>query len=147
MANLEQESENYVWTAVDKSVINEIVDSLLLDPSLKKSYDVTHDVTARKTVNVSTIDAPGGVKPCHALSAAVLGGNRSRIKTEDQGVTPRNSGSRGDDVADADDDVKLVDVTRRFDVTEMGFKWKSKLLWRMNRDRASRAYASKLCMT
>lgn len=125
VSNSEQEPENYVWTAVDKSVINGIVDSLLLlDPSVKKSC-VTHDV-----------------KPCHALSS-VLGSSKSRrVKTEDvvsdDAVTPPRKVNN--------DDVNLHDVTR-FDVTEMGFKWKSKLLWRMNRDGASRSYPSKLCMT
>lgn len=125
---------NNKWTPVDKTVINNILDDIL-------SSDDSHSSSQTRNNNDVDIGSDDVNKTANGflLQNDVKVEDESDVTTDD--VTNANPGNDG-----VIANVKLVDV-RRFDVSQMSFKWKSQLLWRMRHDKVSQAPLASLCLT
>lgn len=138
--NTTLKAPNSKWTPVDKTVINNILDDILssddshspLQTGLQASRN-NNDVDRRNDDVHKTTDG-------FVFLNNVKVENQSDVTTDN--TKTANLGNNGV-IANVS---RLVDV-RQFDVSQMSFKWKSQLLWRMRHDKVSQTPLSSLCLT
>lgn len=133
------------WTPVDKAVINNILDDILSGEDSHSPFQTDLHASRNSNCDVDTRndDVNRTSDVGFVLQNDVKVEDQSDLKTDDDMISANLGNSGGGGVIA---NVKLVDV-RRFDVSQMSFKWKSQLLWRMRHDKVSPTPLSSLCLT